>query len=96
MTDLFDRFDLGGLALPNRVVMAPMTRTRADENGRPTALMREYYVQRAAGGLADAWLLLVSEMRMIAQMASSGRHALMPNPALTCEPDGRKRLSEPH
>jgi N-ethylmaleimide reductase len=51
MTDLFDRFDLGGLALPNRMVMAPMTRTRADENGRPTALMREYYVQRASAGL---------------------------------------------
>ena len=51
MTDLFDSFNLKGLALPNRVVMSPMTRTRATENGVPTDLMTEYYVQRATAGL---------------------------------------------
>ena len=51
MTTLFDRFDLHGVTLPNRVVMAPMTRTRADDDRTPTELMREYYVQRATAGL---------------------------------------------
>jgi N-ethylmaleimide reductase len=51
MPQLFDPFDLSGLTLPNRMVMAPMTRTRASEDGRPLPLMMEYYVQRASAGL---------------------------------------------
>ncbi|MCX4745628.1 alkene reductase [Kitasatospora sp. NBC_01287] len=41
----------GALALSNRVVMAPMTRNRADAEGVPTALMAQYYAQRASAGL---------------------------------------------
>ncbi|HYW32477.1 MAG TPA: alkene reductase [Gemmatimonas sp.] len=48
---LFTPLTLGGLALPNRTVMAPMTRTRATADGVPTALMAEYYAQRASAGL---------------------------------------------
>lgn len=48
---LFSSFDLGRLTLPNRMVMAPMTRSRADQDHTPTALMAEYYAQRASGGL---------------------------------------------
>lgn len=51
MTNLFTPYDLNGLHLPNRIVMAPMTRTRATENGVPTELMVDYYVQRASAGL---------------------------------------------
>ena len=51
MPDLFDGFDLKGLALPNRIVMSAMTRTRATDDGIPTDLMRDYYVQRASAGL---------------------------------------------
>jgi N-ethylmaleimide reductase len=51
MPSIFDRFDLHGLQLPNRMVMAPMTRTRATEEAVPTELMREYYTQRASAGL---------------------------------------------
>ncbi|OLV16241.1 alkene reductase [Deinococcus marmoris] len=51
MSTIFDSFDLHGLALPNRMVMSPMTRTRATEDGVPTDLMREYYTQRATAGL---------------------------------------------
>ena len=51
MTDLFDSFDLGGLRLPNRIAMSAMTRTRATEDGVPTDVMRDYYVQRASAGL---------------------------------------------
>lgn len=51
MTSLFDRFDLGDLALPNRIVMAPMTRRRAGEGKVPTELTALYYAQRAGAGL---------------------------------------------
>ncbi len=51
LTSLFDPFDLHGVRLPNRMVMAPMTRTRATDGRVPTELMRDYYVQRASAGL---------------------------------------------
>ncbi len=45
-------FKLGELELPNRIVMAPLTRMRASHpSGVPTGLMRDYYVQRASAGL---------------------------------------------
>lgn len=49
--DLFTPIHLGPLELPNRVVMAPMTRNRAGAGNVPTALMAEYYRQRAGAGL---------------------------------------------
>lgn len=52
MTTLFDPIQVGALALPNRIIMAPLTRSRADGGGRvPNAMMAEYYVQRASAGL---------------------------------------------
>jgi len=52
MPSLFDPLTLGGLRLPNRIVMAPLTRSHADHDGRvPNALMAEYYVQRASAGM---------------------------------------------
>ncbi|MCE7000339.1 alkene reductase [Saccharothrix sp. S26] len=51
MTSLFDRYRLGGLDLPNRVVMAPMSRVRAAAGGLATASMATYYAQRATAGL---------------------------------------------
>ena len=51
MTDLFSPLRLGDLELPNRVIMAPLTRCRASEGRVPNALMAEYYAQRAAVGL---------------------------------------------
>ena len=51
MTDLFAPFVLGPLELKNRLVMAPMTRNRAGEGTAPTALVAEYYAQRAGAGL---------------------------------------------
>ena len=47
---LFDRYALGGVELTNRIVMAPMTRSRAVEENTPNALMAEYYGQRATAG----------------------------------------------
>jgi len=51
MSGLFSEFGLGDLALPNRLVMAPMTRRRAAEGKVPTALNALYYAQRASAGL---------------------------------------------
>lgn len=51
MTTIFDPITLGDLKLPNRIIMAPLTRCRADEGRVPNALMAEYYVQRASAGL---------------------------------------------
>ena len=52
MRTAFDSFDLGGKRLANRIVMAPMTRSRAYGPGAsPTAMTAEYYAQRAGAGL---------------------------------------------
>ena len=52
MTTLFDPITIGSLQLKNRIIMAPLTRSRANNPGRvPNALMAEYYVQRASAGL---------------------------------------------
>lgn len=48
---LFTPLTVGDLQLPNRVVMAPLTRCRAAAGRVPTPLMRDYYVQRAGAGL---------------------------------------------
>ena len=48
---LFQPLRLGSLTLPNRVVMAPMTRFRATDDGTPTDVMATYYAQRATAGL---------------------------------------------
>src|SRR5580698_9786552 len=52
--DLFSPYRLGPLALPNRIVMAPMTRNRAGPGNAPTALNATYYAQRAGAGLIIA------------------------------------------
>lgn len=51
MTTLLDPITIGDLQLANRIIMAPLTRCRADEGRVPNALMAEYYVQRASAGL---------------------------------------------
>ncbi|TCU53643.1 N-ethylmaleimide reductase [Novosphingobium sp. PhB57] len=48
---LFSPFDLGDIALANRVVMAPLTRNRAGPGLVPSLLAPEYYAQRASAGL---------------------------------------------
>ncbi len=48
---LFTPYRLGALELPNRVVMPPLTRSRAAQGNVPTPLMATYYAQRASAGL---------------------------------------------
>ncbi len=51
VNDLFTPIRLGELDLPYRIVMAPLTRMRADEDGVPDPLNAEYYSQRASAAL---------------------------------------------
>jgi len=51
MPSLFDPLTIGDITIPNRIIMAPLTRARAPEARTPNALMAEYYVQRASAGL---------------------------------------------
>lgn len=51
MVTLFDPVRLGAIELQNRIVMAPLTRTRAAPRRIPNQLMRQYYAQRATAGL---------------------------------------------
>ncbi|MGJ9424029.1 alkene reductase [Aeromicrobium sp. CF3.5] len=51
MTSLFETLSMGPWTLPNRVVMAPLTRNRAEPGGVPGDLAVQYYAQRASAGL---------------------------------------------
>ncbi|MBS1095189.1 alkene reductase [Gluconobacter wancherniae] len=51
MTDIWQPIVLGKTTLPNRFVMAPMTRSRAEYDGSPGAQAAQYYAQRASVGL---------------------------------------------
>ncbi|AUX26467.1 12-oxophytodienoate reductase [Sorangium cellulosum] len=61
---LFSSFSFGPLSLPNRVVMAPLTRCRAGEGNVPTELIARYYEQRASAGL------IVSEASQVSQQGT--------------------------
>lgn len=58
---LFTPYTLGDLTLPNRMVMAPLTRNRADGNGVPKPMTVTYYAQRATAGLLITEATQVSE-----------------------------------
>lgn len=62
---LLQKYQLNDLDLPNRMVMAPMTRSRADNSGKiaTAALQGEYYAQRASSGL------LISEGSPVSERA---------------------------
>ena len=51
MPNLFDPIQLGAIHAPNRILMAPLTRGRAEKSGVPTPIMADYYAQRASAGL---------------------------------------------
>ena len=62
---LFTPLQVGRLTLPNRILLAPLTRTRAGTEHMPNDLMAEYYAQRASGGL------LITECTMVAPNTSA-------------------------
>ena len=62
MPSLFDPLQAGDLLLPNRIIMAPLTRSRAGASRTPNSLMAEYYAQRASAGLILSEATVVSPM----------------------------------
>ena len=84
MPTLFDPVRAGDLQLPNRVVMAPLTRNRAPD-AIPTPLMAEYYAQRASAGL------LITEATAITHQGQG--YADVPGLYGTEQLDGWKRIT---
>jgi N-ethylmaleimide reductase len=84
MPSLFDSVQAGRLQLPNRIVMAPLTRNRAP-NAIPTPLMAEYYAQRASAGL------LITEATAISHQGQG--YADVPGLYGTEQLDGWKRVT---
>jgi 2,4-dienoyl-CoA reductase-like NADH-dependent reductase (Old Yellow Enzyme family) len=62
MPSLFDPLQVGDLLLPNRIFMAPLTRSRAGSSRIPNELMAQYYRQRASAGLIVSEATSVSAM----------------------------------
>ena len=68
MSALFQPLQVGALTLPNRILMAPLTRCRAEADHVPGDLMATYYAQRASAGL------LIAEATMAMEGHSSFWH----------------------
>lgn len=87
MTSLFDRYDLGSLALPSRIVMAPMTRSRSTQPGNvPNDMMADYYDQRASAGM------IVSEAT---QISSQGQgYSFTPGIHSAEQVDGWRKVTD--
>jgi N-ethylmaleimide reductase len=85
MTTLFDPIRVGRWPLPNRIVMAPLTRNRAP-HAIPTPLMVEYYAQRASAGL------LITEATAIS--AQGQGYADVPGLYGTEQLDGWRRVTD--
>ncbi|TAM33556.1 MAG: alkene reductase [Rhodanobacter sp.] len=83
---LFQPVQLGELELANRIVMAPMTRNRAEPDGTPNALMVEYYAQRAGAGL------IVAEGTW--PSAAGQAYCRQPGIATPAQIDGWKRVTD--
>ena len=62
MTNLYSPVQLGGLLLPNRVFMAPLTRNRANPDGTPGRWAEAYYRQRSSAGLIITEATQISAM----------------------------------
>lgn len=76
-TPLFTPVTLGSVKLANRILMAPLTRCRADANHVPTPMMAVYYSQRASAGL----LIAEATMAMEGNSAFGGREPGIYSPA---------------
>ena len=85
MPSLFDRVQMGDIALANRIAMAPLTRNRAPD-AIPTALMAQYYAQRASAGL------LITEATAISPQGQG--YADVPGLYSTEQLDGWKKVTQ--
>ncbi|MDN5756988.1 MAG: hypothetical protein L0H59_00395 [Tomitella sp.] len=81
---LWQPVDLGAVSLRHRLVLAPLTRRRAAEDGTPTPLMAEYYAQRSGFGL------------VITEGIYPSREGRLPEPARPGRRPARTRLGRRH
>ncbi len=83
---LFSPLKIGALTLPNRILMAPLTRCRAEDDHVPGQLMAEYYSQRASAGL------IIAE----ATMAMAGNSAFWREPGMHSQEqiEGWRRVTD--
>lgn len=86
MTDLFSAFNFKTLHLNNRIVMAPMTRSRTDAGDVPSDIMVTYYQQRATAGL------IISEGTPISPVGRG--YSLTPGIYTQAHIDGWKKVTE--
>ncbi len=87
VSPLFRPLQLGPLALPSRIVMAPMTRARSSQQGDvPNALMAQYYAQRASAGL------IVSEATQISTQGQG--YSFTPGIYSDAQVDGWRRVTD--
>ena len=75
MKQSFTPVRVGRYSLPNRLVMAPMTRSRAKFDGTPGELAAEYYAQRASVGLI---VTEASNLRMMDRATSLRQASTLP------------------
>jgi len=75
MNQSFTSVRVGRYTLPNRLVMAPMTRSRARFDGTPGELAAEYYAQRASVGLI---VTEASNLRMMDRATSLRQASTLP------------------
>ena len=85
--DLFSPLQAGALALRNRVVMAPLTRCRADADHVPTDIMATYYAQRASAGM------IITEATMVME-GNSAFGAREPGIYSQAQIEGWKKVTE--
>ncbi|QPB79238.1 alkene reductase [Proteus sp. GOKU] len=83
---LFEHYNLRGLPLKNRIVMPPMTRSRAGKDDIATEMMAEYYAQRASAGL------IISEGTQISRQGQG--YAWTPGIYTQAQIDGWKKVTD--
>ncbi|MDV7202247.1 hypothetical protein RYZ18_13010 [Roseovarius sp. 10] len=91
MTDrspLFQPVKLGDLELPNRVLMAPLTRNRSEDDGTPVAMAETYYGQRASAGL-----ILTEAAQVSARLQGPRPMQTKPPSWSVCAPSGAASTS---
>lgn len=86
---LFSPISIAGLELPNRVVMAPMTRSFCGDSGVPTQAVADYYAARAAGGCG----LIITEGTVI-NMADARGYSGIPAICTDAQQAGWQRVTD--
>ena len=86
MSSMFEPVTLGAVTLRNRIVMAPLTRSRAGDARVPNDLMVEYYRQRAGAGLILSEATSIMPMGVGYEATPGIWNAVIDPAGRTCQP----------